>query len=749
MIAQFTSRIAIFITIFIVFVHTALALEPVFVFQNDLALDITQELDSYESEEDRLQISTAPDANGVVRRVEVRAQEKSEASFWSVFALANKSHKQIDRLLVAPHYRMSESGLFWPDLGAARIVGITPSEGFSLERRKDSENDIFLITLDPGTIITFVVEKKSKKLPKLYLWEPDAYKNTVDSYTLYRGIVLGVAGLLAIFLSILLVLKGSMVFPATACLAWGVLVYLVLNFGFWNKITAVSDDNLQFWRASTEIFLAAGLIVFLYAYLNLNRWNTHYTSVSIAWLLGLLVLFGVATIEPSMAAGIARFSFALTVIAGFFLILVLSFLGSDRAVMLIPAWILLAFWVVSACLTVTGHITNDMIEAALSGGMVLIVLLMGFVVMQQAFSDAGLAQGPISDVERKALALIGSDDMVWDWDINRDVIYTGTGVAQILQVPEKNLSGSPEDWLNNLHSGDRDRFRIILDTVLENRCGRILQDLRLRAQDGRFLWFRLKARPILGVNGTAVRCIGTIADINSAKNVEECLLRDSVRDHFTGLDNRELFVNRLNVIMTFAAQDFVPRPSVFHINIDGFLKINSEFGYWAGNMILLTIVRRLKHLLKKGDTLLRFHGDQFVLLLSSKSEPKKIALFASLVQKNMNAPIRFDGQEIVLSCSIGISTWHSEYTKSEQMMRDARIAMYQSRKTGNNKIEPFRPIFREGKLEDIIMEKDLHHALKRNEFNVIYQPIIRLQDRSIAGFEPCCAGNTPSWGKCH
>jgi hypothetical protein len=155
-----------------------------------------------------------------------------------VFALANVSDEQLERVIVAPHFRLVNSKLFWPDLGSQRIIAITPSEGFALDRQPSDEADVFRITLNPGAVITFVAELATPELPQIYLWEPDAYKDTINAFTLYRGIVLGIAGLLAVFLTILFVVKGTSMLPATAALAWAVLGYICVDFGFLGKLSA-------------------------------------------------------------------------------------------------------------------------------------------------------------------------------------------------------------------------------------------------------------------------------------------------------------------------------------------------------------------------------------------------------------------------------------------------------------------------------------------------------------------------------
>ena len=211
-------------------------------------LDLTQAVQLFRQPDDRIQVSTAPGPDGIVRRIEVRTHEGSGASYWAVFALVNGGDQQIDRLLVAPHFRLAGSGVFWPDLGASRIAHITPSQGFAPDRQPSQEADVFRVTLDPGAVVTFVSELRTPELPQLYLWDSDAYKDSVNSYTLFRGIVLGIAGLLALFLTIVFVIKGTAMFPATATLAWAVLIYLCIDFGFWNRVIDIAPGAMLMTR---------------------------------------------------------------------------------------------------------------------------------------------------------------------------------------------------------------------------------------------------------------------------------------------------------------------------------------------------------------------------------------------------------------------------------------------------------------------------------------------------------------------
>ncbi|KQT54983.1 diguanylate cyclase [Aureimonas sp. Leaf454] len=724
----------------------AAALEPVGISRDDVAIDLLPAVDIYRGRGASFQVSTVPGADGIVRRIEVEANAPNASGDWAVFALANNTDVQIDRLIVAPNFKLAGSGVIWPDLGSQRIASITPSEGFALDRQPNPEADVFLVTLDPGSTITFVAELASARgLPELRLWEPNTYKDTINAYTLYRGIVLGIAGLLAVFLTILFVVKGSPMFPATAALAWAVLAYICIDFDFWQKLVPIMPGQERIWRAGTEVALAFTLVVFLYAYLNLNRWHGILSAFTILWLTGLLALGVAAAFDPPVAAGIARLSLVVTAGMGLLLILYLSWLRFDRAIMLIPTWCLVILWLFGGWMTVTGQLVNDVIQPALGGGLVLIVLLIGFTVMQHAFAGGSFAGGAISELERRSLALTGTGDAIWDWDVTRDRIFAGLDGDGLGTLPFADMNGAARDWLPILHPDDRDRFKLTLDTIVEHRRGRITQDFRVRGREGHYHWVQLRARPVLGSDGEVVRCVGTLKDVTDRKKAEERLLHDALHDQLTGLPNRELFIDRLESIGALAATRPDVKPSVILIDIDRFRQVNDDYGIATGDTILLTVGRRLKRVLKSQDTLARLNGDQFGLILTSETEVAAIVAFAESLREAIKAPISFGGREIILTGSLGITGW-SEGCNPEEVLKEAELAMFQSKRLGGDRIEPFRPAYKSAGSGRLEMESDLRRAFDRNELSLAFQPIVRLEDGEIAGFEALLRWEHPKRG---
>ncbi len=724
----------------------AFAVEPVKIARDDTALDLTATTEIYTNQGAAFQVSTAAGADGIRRRIEVRSSSDTHQGDWAVFALANVSEEQLERVIVAPHFRLSGSKMFWPDLGSQRIMAITPSEGFALDRVPSPDADVFRITLNPGTVITFVAELASPNLPQIYLWEPDVYKDTVNAFTLYRGIVLGIAGLLAVFLTILFVVKGTSMLPAAAALAWAVLAYICVDFGFLEKLISITSSDVRIWRAGAEVALASSLVIFLFTYLNLNRWHVHLGYATLAWMLGLAALFGVAIVDPSIAAGIARMSFALTGVVGIGLIIYLGFNRYDRAVLLVPTWVLILVWLFGGWMTVTGQLSNDIIQPALGGGLVLIVLLIGFTVMQHAFAGGAYQQGLFSDLERQSLALTGSGDTVWDWDVARDRVVTSPDVSVRLGLSPGTMHGPARNWLPRLHPDDRDRFRATLDVLLEHRKGRLSHEFRIRAEDGHFHWLKIRARPVLGSNGEVIRCVGTIIDVTEQKNSIDRLLVDAMHDNLTGLPNREVFLDRLQAILSLAPASDGVRPTVLAIDIDRYKQVNDALGIAAGDNILIAITRRLRRLLKPQDTLARLSGDEFGLILVSEKDPGKIADFADAVSKAIMVPLNFANREISLTASIGLVSWVDQQESAASLLADAELAMYRAKRSGGNRVEPFRPAFRTVSTDRLQLETDLRRAIERKELSMAYQPIVNLSNGEIAGFEALMRWDHPKRG---
>lgn len=266
-------------------------------------------------------------------------------------------------------------------------------------------------------------------MPELVLWEPSSYRDYINAFTLFRGTVLGVSGLLAVFLSIMFVVKGRGVFPAAAALAWAVMFYMLVDFGILAKLIDIRPTQLQTYRAAAEAALATTLFGFLFIYLNLHRWHIRFIHLALALMLVMVALIVLAFFQPVLAVGTARAVLALLGVFGIVVVGFLALRGYDRAVLIVPTWIIFVGWLVFSFMVVSGDITNDIAQSAVAGGLVLIVMLLGFTAIQHAFTEGQVSVGALSEVERRALALTGSGDFVFDWNIERDRVVVSDGLA--------------------------------------------------------------------------------------------------------------------------------------------------------------------------------------------------------------------------------------------------------------------------------------------------------------------------------
>jgi diguanylate cyclase (GGDEF)-like protein len=186
---------------------------------------------------------------------------------------------------------------------------------------------------------------------------------------------------------------------------------------------------------------------------------------------------------------------------------------------------------------------------------------------------------------------------------------------------------------------------------------------------------------------------------------------------------------------------------VMVIDIDRFKQVNDSVGMALADSILLTLSRRLGRLIKPHDTLARLSGDQFGLIVLSERESARITALAETVRRTVRAPITFNDREIFLTGSVGMALGDSEPQNAEERLKDAELAMYHAKRNGGDRIDVYKPAMRARKTDRLTIASDLRRAIEREEINILYQPIVRLEDRVVAGFEALARWNHPKLGR--
>ena len=728
-------------------VTPARALTPIVVAPEQERIEITTLGEAYEGRGDSLQVETAAGADGVSGRMTVRASTPGANPNWMVFALTNSTDKPLERWLTADRYNIIGSGTIWPDLDARRVESVTPSIGFVPERVKSDKADIFRVTLEPGQTITYVAELSSERFARLYLWKPIDYEVKSRDRQLFNGAMLGLTGLLAIFLTAVFAANHKIIFPAAALVSWSVLTYLCVDFGFFHKLFNLRPEDNAVYRAAGEAAMASSLVIFLSTFLRLGLWHGLVRMLIGVWIIAQLALIAVAVIDPRLAATFARLSFLAIGALGAVFTLFLAVRGQDRALSLIPTWVLFLVWVFAAGMTLSGRLSSDMIVSSLAAGLVLVVILMGFTVTQFAFRSLDpVYAGAPTELQSRSLAISGSGSSVWEWNIRRDEIKVGPEMEAGLALMPGELSAKVDDFAKHMHPMDQERFRVMLVSAQERAGIRIRTDFRMRHADNSWRWYELEAASVPNADGRTLRCVGLVRDITNSKRAYERLLHDAVHCSLTGLPNRELFLDRLRTAVARAKSEKSVRPAVIFIDLDKFKSVNSTFGLVRGDSMLLTVARRLQRHLGPHDTVARVGGDQFAMLFLAEEDARNVAALAERVRRSLRAPVPLANQEIVLTGSIGVAVWDESVVEDGELLKEAEIAMYRAKRSGADRIVAFEAAMRRDRDDRIQIESDLRRAIERNQLKVLYQPIVYLPTKELAGFEALVRWEHPKLG---
>lgn len=725
----------------------AQALEPIVVQPDVGRLELTTLGDAYRGQGETLQVETAPGADGVTGRMAVRASTPGISPDWMVFALTNRTDRPVERWLSADRYSIVGSGIIWPDLDAQRIAAITPSIGFVPERIKSDKADIFRITLEPGQTITYAVEMASERFSRLYLWQPIEYEIQTRERQLFNGGMLGLVALLAVFLTAIFAANHKVIFPAAALVSWCVLTYLCVDFGLFHRLFNLRPEDNAVHRAAAEASMAASFVIFLYFFLRLSHWHGIVRMLIGVWMIAQLTLIAVAVVDPRLAATFARVSFAGIGAVGGLFTLFLALRRQERALALIPAWILFLVWIFAAALTVTAHMGGDVVVTSLIAGLVVVVIALGFTVTQFAFRSLEPAfAGTSTDLQSRSLALAGSGASIWEWNIRRDEIRVGPELEIALGMMPGELNGKVDDFVRHVHPGDTDKYRIMLASAQERAGVRIRSDFRMQHVDTTWRWLELEAASIPNADGRTLRCVGLIRDVSDHKRSHERLLHDAVHCSLTGLPNRALFIDRLKSAVARAATDNAIRPAVLIIDIDKFKSANASLGLLRGDSLLLNIARRLQRQVGEQDTVARLGGDQFAILFVDERDTRALPAVAERMRRSLRAPIPLGDKEIILTGSIGAALYERSRQSAEELLTDAELAMYRAKRGGADRIEIFEPSMRAERDDRIEIESDLRKALEKGQLKVLYQPIVYLPTKELAGFEALVRWEHPKLG---
>lgn len=348
--------------------------------------------------------------------------------------------------------------------------------------------------------------------------------------------------------------------------------------------------------------------------------------------------------------------------------------------------------------------------------------------------------------QRYALAVAGANDGIWDWNLREDRVYFSPRWKAILGYADHEIADRTDEWFDRVDQRDRENFELSLNQHLEGQVGLFECEYRVVTKGGDVRWVSSRGLAIRDENGHALRMAGSMSDITRRKQTEARLLHEAMHDALTGLPNRMLFMDRLDLALRRYRRDANRMFAVLFFDLDRFKHVNDSLGHAAGDELLAQIAGRIHGCLRPGDTLARLGGDEFAVVLNDIASATDAIYVVERLQEALAQEVEIEAHTVYTSASIGIAISTEHYRTPDEILRDADIAMYRAKSSGQATYAVFDTYMHDQAMFQHRMETDLRRALDKGEFDIWYQPIVAMESERILGFEALLRWHHPVRG---
>ncbi len=364
-----------------------------------------------------------------------------------------------------------------------------------------------------------------------------------------------------------------------------------------------------------------------------------------------------------------------------------------------------------------------------------------------------LAESQASLAEAQQLAKLGN----WTWNPVLQKLHWSDETYRILGLTP---GACKPEWKNYLKFVDTSEQAAARETIqgLLAAPDYVEGETHITTADGLYRVMHTRSTSVAGPDGDVLRLHGTIQDITERKHAEEKIHYLAMYDSLTGLPNRQLF--HLQIEQSVArAQRAGGHMAIMFIDLDRFKRINDTLGHATGDMLLREVAMRLNHCVRSSDSvgrdgasdlpsgqIARLAGDEFTVTLDALAEPQDAARVARRIITEVARPFMFNGQEVIITTSIGIAVFPGDGDAAEMLLQRADVAMYQAKHMGRNSYQFFAGEMNGAAIERLRMEGELRRAVERGQLSLHYQMKIDVRDGSIAGLEALLRWQHPVFG---
>jgi diguanylate cyclase (GGDEF)-like protein len=586
------------------------------------------------------------------------------------------------------------------------------------------------------------------------MWDERALARFQTASLVMQGALLGLVTALGAWLAGLAILRRDRMASWLAALFGAAFLALLFGFGFagpFALLGIVTNAGLALGLFAGAAALALAFVV--HALAPDGRWRSFaWFAEYVPWLVaaaGLAALFN----APYAAAG-AKAGAALALVLSVGVVFARAWEGDGlaRRLTLAAIFVLLAFAPLSMLETVeaSGRITMLAASGLLAAGLLLAAFAVSAGapkalrqrvdwVMQSAAAAAPppAAARPVAapsapgEDSRFGLALAAAHQGLWDWDLKRDRLFLSPSVEVLLGARPGQLQASDRDWSAHIHPDDLTTFLGALEDYRKLGDVSFALDFRANGHDGLHRWVQLRAS-FMSDGDRAARCIGLVSDVSAQKEGEALLLASARQDSVTGLSNRAWFLEALGHRLGYATGE--RRFALLAVDIARFRTVNESLGHAAGDALLAVLADRLRAAMPEGALAARLGGDVFGLLWVATGDDAA-AEAAKFMLDTLVVPVEVAGRMMTPAARGGLVMLDGSQPDSATALADAEAALAEARRPGGAGFTIFKAAMRDAKADRAVLEGDLAGALARSEIVVHYQPVVRVADRSVAGFE--------------
>lgn len=358
--------------------------------------------------------------------------------------------------------------------------------------------------------------------------------------------------------------------------------------------------------------------------------------------------------------------------------------------------------------------------------------------------------------ERFQLVAQATNDAIWDWNMATNGVWWNDCVHTLFGYTKAEVGPDRSWWRERVHPEDRNRIGAALHAFIETHAQFWSEEYRFRRADGSYATVIDRGSIVRDDQNQAMRMIGSMMDITERKRAEEQIHYLSYHDALTDLPNRAHFEDRVPQALSLAQRN-QQMVAVVLLDLDRFKNINDTLGHAVGDGLLRAVADRLLGRMRGSDTVARFSGDGFALLLTQLSRSRDIAKIAErakgdaieIVENILNGlkkPFEIGGLELFVTASVGISVYPHDGSDAHSLVQNASVAMSRVKESGGGGCEFYSAEMNSKSLERLALESDLRRAVEREEFFLHYQPQVDAQSGEILAVEALIRWQHPTLG---